>query len=104
MRSSTLTLPLLLFSTMLGCASYDYTQDCFSKEGSDEWNVCVEEVKERRNQEVAERYLICRKAAEIQGHVWVQISRGPTRRDRKTGMPRSRQDQSLEIMENGCRL
>ena len=94
-------LPLLL---LVGCASYDYTQDCSFEKDSDEWNTCVEEVNEYRDQLVAERYMMCIKAAELQGYTWIQISRGIVRRDRKTGMPRSRQEQALEMMENGCRL
>ena len=94
-------LPLLL---LVGCASYDYTQDCFAEEGTTEWDACVEEVNERRDQLVAERYMMCLKAAELQGYVWIHITRGPTRRDRKTGMPKRRQDQAHEMMENGCRL
>jgi hypothetical protein len=95
------SLDLLPLVFIAGCASYDYTQEC---EQDETWDTCVEEVRTYRDQLVTERYRACRKLYEYHGVIWEQYGRGPVRRDRRTGEPRSSLDKKQEIAQNGCKL
>ena len=52
--------------------------------------------------ETLEWYTQCRELFAHKGVIWYQDSKGYTPRDRRTGVPRYRLDQTWEIKINGC--
>jgi hypothetical protein len=89
-----------------GCASLSelYPECSHLLEESEPLSMCIEEAREYKRAETHNNYLLCQQAAAANGYVWVTYSRGPVKRDRKTGIPEATINMRSDMAANNCRL